>query len=226
MKHTTTLIALLLFMTQQVTAQNYTIDWTYERSGNARIKQNDKAGLIDSNKKIIIPALYDEVTDFYNGFARVIKNGKVGFVNKQAQEIIPCMYEADTLKITGAEMIRTMRMDDPVVYLMVGTVEYRTIESEDLFCVTNKNGKYGFVDAANKTIIPFQFEGADNFFDSIAIVIVNNKYGAIDHKGTIVIPCEYDKLVWEFRTSPHYFIYASKNGKSFWIDKKGNLVEE
>ena len=67
-------------------------------------------------------------------------------------------------------------------------------------------------------IIPFQYDGADNFYDSIAIIKQKDKYGAIDRTGRIVIPVEYDLLVWRMGTNfPD--IYARKNNRDFYMDK-------
>jgi hypothetical protein len=131
----------------------------------------------------------------------------------------------DTLMITGVEMQRVLNATDQVIQLTIGKLEYRTISNEGLYCVI-KDGKYGFIDSSNKVIIPFQFDGADNFYDSIAIVKIKNKFGAINHKGILVIPCEYDLLAWEFGTQPQSFIYANKNNHSVWINTKGEVVEE
>ena len=91
------ILLIIVYSPKAVTAQTFTIDHTYMHSHNLRIKQGCKHGLIDSNKIILIPPAYDEVTDFHDGYARVIKNNKLGFVNIKAEEIIPCMYDRDLL---------------------------------------------------------------------------------------------------------------------------------
>ena len=205
-------------MTHQLNAQTYKIDYTFERSHHSRIEQKGKFGLIDEKKNILIPAIYDKVNDFYNGFAKVVKDRKVGFVNIKAEEVIPCTYEEDTTMITGAVVEHVIDASSQQESIVVGIDERREGFSEEIVCVI-RNGKYGFVDKGNKTVIPFQFDGADNFYDGVVIVKEKDKYGVIDKAGKTVIPIIYDLLVWDFSSDP--ILYNKKDGQSFLIDKKG-----
>jgi hypothetical protein len=204
-----------------VHAQNYTIDHVFENSQNSRIGKNGRYGLVDKNKIILIPPTYDKVDDFHNGFAKVVRLGQIGFVNMKAEEIIPCMYEEDTMMIIGAVAEHAIDVTSLQESIFVSTDERREGFNEDMVCVI-KNGKYGFVDKLNKIIIPFQYDGSDNFYNGIAIIKEKNKYGAIDKAGKTVIPVTYDLLVWDFSETP--VIYTQKDGKSFLLDKNGNRV--
>ena len=215
------LLALIVCITQTADAQTYTVDYTFEYSYNSRIKQDGKFGLIDKNNKLIIPAIYEEVNDFNNGYARVVKSGKVGFVNLKAEQIIPCIYDKDEQIIIGAAVVYVINPENNVTKIDIYADERRMGFKEDLVCVI-KNGKYGFINKDNKTIIPFQYDGADNFYDSIAIIKQNNKYGAIDKTGKIVIPVVYDLLVWDIGNTSSLF--TQKNGECFYMDKKQTKI--
>jgi WG containing repeat len=202
------------------------IEFTYDGSKNSKIKERRKVGLVDSSMRIIIEPVYDEVTDFYDGLARVVKNDQVGFVNTNAEDIIPCSYEKDEQIITGAAIYY---VNDPKggVSIVIGADEKRLGFSEGLVCMI-QNGKYGFINKKNEIVIPFQYDGADNFYDSIAIIKQVDKYGAIDRTGKIVIPVEYDLLVMK----PDYYeaaFFARKNGECYIMDrnqkKTGNCYE-
>lgn len=204
-----------LMVISNANAQAYDIWYTYPETKNSKFRENRKYGILDSNKNIILPAEYDEVSDFYKGFAKVVKNDKVGFVNSKAEEIIPCMYDRDTQMITGAVIFYVMDRNMQTESIVVTTDERREGFNEDLVCVI-KNGKYGFISKNNTMVIPFQFDGADNFYDGIAIVKMKNKYGAIDKAGLIVIPVIYDLLV--LQTGRKMYL-TRKDGECFLMDK-------
>ena len=218
------MLMLLFSAASNAYAQDYTVDYTFDRSGNSRVTQGRKYGLIDSNRKLIIPLIYDEIDDFSSGYARVVLAQKTGFVNKKGEPAIPCIYDTDEQGITGAVTSYVMNNETKITTIMVGSVGERRGFSEGLVCMV-QNGKYGFIDKNNKTVIPFQFDGADNFYDSIAIVKQKDKYGAIDRNGRIVIPVIYELLVWDF-SSNITALYTHKNGKVIYIDKDQNEIKE
>jgi DNA polymerase III subunit epsilon len=51
---------------------------------------------------------------------------------------------------------------------------------------------WGYIDKNMNTIIPYQFDWADNFIDSIARVKKNECWGVIDLNGNEVVPIKYD----------------------------------
>ena len=91
--------------------------------------------------RTIIAPQYDDALPFQNGLGCVWKDGKCGFVDKTGEVISP---------------------------------QYRyffTHFSENgLAAVCNMNGKYGFIDAAGNTVIPFEYDIVEPFHDGLAIV--------------------------------------------------------
>ncbi|MBQ7824017.1 MAG: WG repeat-containing protein [Bacteroidaceae bacterium] len=82
-----------------------------------------------------------------------------------------------------------------------------------------ENGKYGFVDDAGNTVIPFIYDVADSFNDGLAGVKKGDKYGFIDKAGNAVIPVMYDGAWW-FSDG----LAAVKGDKWGFINKAGNTV--
>lgn len=57
-------------------------------------KQKDgKWGVIDKTGKVLIPFIYDEISEFTNGLARVKLNGKYGVLNINGEFVLPIKYE-------------------------------------------------------------------------------------------------------------------------------------
>eukprot|EP01031_Cornospumella_fuschlensis_P014234 gene14234-17398_t len=69
-----------------------------QAQGLKTFEGNDyKLGLKDTEGKIILPASYDLIAEFYEGRALVrlggLMDGKFGFINEQGKTVIPVNYE-------------------------------------------------------------------------------------------------------------------------------------
>ncbi len=60
-----------------------------------------------------------------------------------------------------------------------------------------KEGKWGYIDNAGKTVIPFIYDYADEFYDGFAAVRIDYRWGFIDQNGKTVIPFDYSGA-WSF----------------------------
>ncbi len=59
-----------------------------------QVRKDDKEGFIDHKGNLVIPLIYDDVSDFAKcGLARVRQNGKYGFINRVGVVIIPIIYD-------------------------------------------------------------------------------------------------------------------------------------
>lgn len=85
-----------------------------------------------------------------------------------------------------------------------------------------QNGKYGYVDDHERTVIEPMFEEADAFREGLAGVKIDGKWGYIDKTGSIVIAPRYEF----FNQFSEGFAAVKTNGKWGFIDKTGNVVIE
>lgn len=71
--------------------------------------------------------------------------------------------------------------------------KFYKFETSDIYVrVTNKKGKFGFVDKNGKIVIKPKYANVGNFSEDLACVRKNNYYGYINRLGKLVIPMEYD----------------------------------
>jgi len=128
------------------------------RNGYCVIK--DKAGwegLIDTHGKVVIPCKYQFIVNGFDEKYVVVRfNGKYGVVNPQTGETtIPCIYE----------------IDNPGWAFEEGVIPVK------------KDGKYGFINEYNQTVIPFTYDDAYEFSEGFAVVQRYGKYGYVDRYG-------------------------------------------
>src|SRR5215467_10217971 len=86
------------------------------------------------------------------------------------------------------------------------------------FLVT-MGGKYGFMDANCRMVIPAQYSEAMEFSEGLAAVKIDEKWGYIDERGSVVIPPKFAGA-WFF--SDGLASVKLNEGSPLWgfIDKK------
>lgn len=165
-------------------------------------------GILDKNGKEIVPAIYDDVTQIYNGWFQVKKNDKVGFFDSTAKEVIPVKY--DYGNSCGDFFILELDKKEGI-YGLDGK-EIIPIKYDDvIYCfgdlkAVKLNGKAGFIDLNDKVKIPFKYDDiVSGFLGGFAGVKLNGKIGYVNEKGVEVIPLKYDEV-------DRYYDNFSKNG--------------
>lgn len=161
----------------------------------------------------ILGLLYDErrCLESNNGTIYIAKKGKkYGILNQNGITVLPFIYdEIDDCRKEGG-----------------GYPYYRHI------LYFSKPNKSGYIE-----INTFQEIGSYEFSTKYfhfgrASVLKNNKHGFVDSTGKEVIPCIYDYIGYfvngSFVYGEHGIVQAkvSKDGKSFFINTNGDILEE
>ena len=82
------------------------------------------------------------------------------------------------------------------------------------------NGKWGFIDKAGKTILPFEYGTVTSFNDGVCAVLMEGKWGFIRPDGSVKYPPEWEKTVsFQEAVCP-----VPKGGLWGLIDPTGKLV--
>jgi hypothetical protein len=169
-------------------------------------------GFVDTTGKVVVPPVYQEVTDFDNGVSLAKKDGKYGLINKQNEIVMPFKYDtACGLKEGKAIYVRNGKMGfisnkgtelTPAIYddAYPFSEGYALVYLNDKEVSADENGKVyyyptkkGFIDENGKLVIECKYDDAYSFQKGYALVGLNRKYGYIDKAGKVVIPCKYEK---------------------------------
>jgi hypothetical protein len=200
--------------------------------GMLAVKQKDKWGFIDSTGKLKIPAIYDNVKDFHNGWAVAqlkTASGKSSspmvYINKAGKEIPG--IKADFLKADG--------FSEGIAYYIKYDEPGKNIDQS--VCYINTAGKLLYKSEAGDFYKHGQFSNG-----MAAVSNKEGKYGFINTKGELVIPCQYsipkkekdeddeddnkDKEAYvgylEYKINGQ--VAVMKDGKKIWIDKTGKVI--
>lgn len=158
------------------------IDYYSIKKGLMAVTKNDKVGYINTQGKLVVPAIYDSLIDpddkydeswaksvSDEGLIVVAKNGKYGVIDTQNKTIVPFKY---------AEINNFSE----------GMASFR------------RGDKWGFLNSSGKEVIAPQyrlngsFAGYYGFNEGVVNVSKNDKWGAIDKTGKVVVPIVYDNI--------------------------------
>lgn len=85
--------------------------------------------------------------------------------------------------------------------------------------------RYGYVNDRGKLVVPFRYDKAEIFYEGLAAVQRDGKWGFIDQKGNEAIPPRFDSIECGF-SKGKAIIYDKKLCKSYFIDRKGDIIGE
>jgi hypothetical protein len=174
--------------------------------------KDSKVGFIDASGREVIPPRFSNAGDtshFQNGLAPVFEAGKgSGYIDPLGAFVIgpteewgwgrPFHEGIASVLIWGKNGARnTPGFIDHTGKIIFSGGSEGSYFSDGLMPMP-RDGKWGFVDRSFKFVIEPQFDWAEPFSESRAVVQLGRKWGYIDTKGKIVIPIKYD-LVWHFQ---------------------------
>lgn len=156
-------------------------------------------GFIDRTGQVIVPPACNRAFSGYRGdWASVERDGKQGFVNLRTRQFTGLIFQRGDVYFFREPLFSLG--PEPVM----------------------QDGKYGYVDQAGRTIIPFRYELARQFDDhGLAVVKIDGRFGFIDRRGEFAIPPQFEHEP-EFNSGG----LASVSLGGLWgvIDRRGRLV--
>ncbi len=155
-------------------------------------RQKNKWGYIDSTGKFKIPALYESVNDFIEGWAVVEKgtngNSNMVYINKAGKEMsgIKAAYLNASNFIEGFAHYKKDGFSETIRYIDKTGKEIFKTESDKYFdhgdfsnglaAVPNKEGNYGYINTKGELVIPYQFSIPKTQYTSV-ISIAFSQFG-------------------------------------------------
>ncbi|WP_271856426.1 WG repeat-containing protein [Patiriisocius marinus] len=128
-------------------------------------------------------------TSEFETFERVMGENSWGFVNQNGEVVIP---------------LNKYKFLNPI--------------DEEGMILAQSNGKSGYINIKQDTLIPFIYDDLSVFSHGLAPAKKNDKYGYIDRKGKVVIPFKYENESHFYKCK---LARAKLNGKYGFIDQSG-----
>lgn len=166
-------------------------DLSGDKDGFYRILDEMNYGVLDDNFKVKIPAEYNLIGGFREGLAIIKKEDKIGYINENFEIVIPIQF------------------DDAVNFF-------------DGMAKVSLDGKYGYINMKGEFLFEAGLREVGFFYRGLARKIFQNKYGFVDKAGFDLIPPQFD---WADTFEYSSAVLVLKNGKLFFIDTDGNIVQ-
>ncbi|MFL5730100.1 MAG: WG repeat-containing protein [Cytophagaceae bacterium] len=168
-------------------------------------KKDGKVGLIKGNT-VILPPIYDHISDFKMSLAWTHKDKKIGLINKKGEVLLQPTYdEAKDFSGKPGHYLSLVKLNNKFGMIDMKGHEEIPIKYDSLqayfaegMAYAKLNGKWGFIDSLYKVAIPFQYEAIDTwqgFYGGVIAVKSGGKWGAINKKGAVVVPFKYDLTI-------------------------------
>ncbi len=149
-------------------------------------------GLINIKGIRLTKPKYMEVYPTDDSYYVVIENGRYGFIDKTGLEVIPSIYRKVGFNI-----------------------------KEELVAV-KQEGKWGFINLKNETIIPFEYDKAFAFIDNLAFVQKGEFFGCINKENETII--DFTLTETKFPYFSEDFAILEKSGKFGYFNKEGKTI--
>lgn len=154
-----------------------------------------KYGLIDSLGNIIIPFIYDKISQNDDGYILATLADKNYLFDRNGKSIIPQEYTTDNYFSDGLIVVSInnkwgfMNRDKKLVINMEYDLVSDFYENK---AVVYKNEKCGIIDTSGKILIPIIYEGLEIYHNGYIKVKADCKFGFLNDKGNVIIPIIYD----------------------------------
>ena len=194
--------------------------------GRIVVKQNGHYGVIDTANKTIVPfsAAISDIDDYRGGMTRLRKNQAISWLDKNGKPTRDpnSNSKADSQTSTTNENAKEMQQSAP-------SSPFTTLQPRQ------QDGRWGFVDDNNVTMITYSFDEVRPFSEGLAGVRIDNEWGFVNLGGELVIPFRFDKSgvsVGDSYKDQPAFVFTNgkawignlKNGAKMCIDKEGSSV--
>lgn len=171
-----------------------------------KVRKNGKCGLINHNNQEIVPARYDSITAFRDGYALVLnRNGKQfkieGIVSENDNDILPL-----------SESVYATQF----MWFSDGKMPVRGLDG------------WGYLGTDGNMTIPCQFQVAYPFSSGFASVMLDDKAYYIDRNmDYLSVEAGYGNLLFASTFSGEEAVVYSANGynpKGYVINRRGRIV--
>ncbi|BEG99210.1 hypothetical protein BSYN_14750 [Bacteroides sedimenti] len=184
-----------------------------------------KGGFVDVNGKIVIPATYDKIRYFSNGYAAASNNkNKYGFIDKKGVLVIGYQFDdVSDFDVNGMACVKSGEkwgvIDGTGKYII--NPQFSEIRSDGDLFVIKQNEKYGWCDNKGKILINPQFDFVSNFGDNkLASARIGEKWGYLNKEGKWIINPQF-KEAYNFVGD---LAQINAEGGYGLVDKEGKYV--
>ena len=204
---------------------------------------NGKEGYINTKNEWVIPPTYRDAFAFRQGLAKVQKEGTKHYmyINLKGEPVIQDFYTDMFDSSDNANIVTVLLRENNEckykVYDFKGNLlgnydNFRKNRTGNAVFAVKKDGKWGYIDANGKIVIPLEYEEVADFSEGLAPVCKNGKWGYINLKKEVVIPFKFaNSKMYSFKNGVARYCYTGGNSLhsddvNGLINLKGEIIVE
>lgn len=145
--------------------------------GRIVVKRNGDYGVIGTSNQTIVPftSTITDIDDYRGGVARIRRNQSTSWLDKNGKTTSDPNAKNENNEAMSATQTKIPR-----------STPFTTLQPHQ------QDGRWGFVDDKNVTMITYSFDEVRPFSEGLAGVRVNDKWGFVNLGGELVIPFRFD----------------------------------
>lgn len=196
------------------------------------VAKNDSGyGILRLPGDTLLPFGYEYVGLFNGNRALVVDNGKYGYVDSKGQWVIEATYEVDPATVNYADFKNGYaKYKSKGKFGLIDTLGNRVFPAifQDIgkfsstLTAVKKRDAWGYADADMNLRIPYAFNYAESFVDSVAKAEKKGLFGLIDVAGNEVLSFQFTKL--ELTQDGACFIAQSDSGAGLFTMRGDTLL--
>lgn len=184
---------------------------------------NEHYGYADTSGTWIIRPIYDDASDFHEGFAGVCRNDSCYFINKSGERISELFVEETYDYSNGVAIVKKQSryyLINRSGQLISKAFEDISPASDGLF-VARQNGLYGAVNHKAETVIPFVYKKLGTFRNGYAYYF-SEQYGLVSTSNHTLV-ARWD---WISEIDTNGLVIVKKDNRFGLMDLKEKILLE
>lgn len=190
-----------------VTPLAYDFCEPFGENGLSRVRAGGKWGLVSLAGDTVVPFVYDALGEFSEGRCLAAADEKYGFIGIRGDTLIPFKYaysdEAAAQSVFRNGRARVFqKIGREVKAGVIDTADTKLMPAifsgigmpDTLLTAVRKKDLWGYADSAVNLAIPYMYDFAGPFRDSLAVVSKKGKYGIINTANDAVTEFKYTSL--------------------------------
>lgn len=172
------------------------------KDGRAWFREGERYGFVDADANIVIPAIYDEVSEFEDGLARVWRDKRYGCIDANGHTLIPFEYQFIAKFVDGVALAHLAEGGVVIIDREGHRVAPDLPPFDELHAQwvdgrvrVKRNGLFGFAANNGREAVPCLYEDAHTtFFRERAAVKRNGLWTIVGLDGSELLPPRYDDI--------------------------------
>lgn len=157
--------------------------------GRIIVKKNGQYGVISTNNQTIVPfsSSFSAIDNYRNGITKVRQNKSTSWLDKNGNTIADPNTKKETPAVKATVNNPSTSIPSQVAQPQPSApVGFNTLQPQQ------QDGKWGFVDNKEVTMITYSFDEVKPFSEGLAGVRIDDKWGFINLGGELVIPFSFE----------------------------------